>query len=124
MTMIYHNKSNVITCVCGTLITGAHTCKISVKSIKIKVCDNSDKKCFVCWNENQKQKYKDQWKTDVAGYCVCAVCGVKTDGFLPKVCSCHAYIDADGWDKCKNCNIIWEELDFDDQCSSCEYMGE
>ena len=66
-------------------------------------------------------KYKDQWKVDDSGYCVCAECWDKTNGDLLKKCSCNAFIDIDGEVKCKSCKNVWNcNLDLIyDACEKC-----
>ena len=55
MALTYHSEHGVITCVCGELITGKHTCDILISKIEVVVCDfysrfmkENDKVCKVC----------------------------------------------------------------------------
>ena len=116
--MTYHSGHQVITCVCGELITGEHMCSVKVSKIEVVICEYScrfwkktEKVCEVCIVKEGENRYEDQWETDESGYCVCAKCGDKTDGCLPKVCACKAYIDSDGEAKCKGCKGLWKKID-------------
>ena len=125
--LTYHSEHGVITCVCGELITGKHTCD----KIEVAVCDfysafmkENDKGCRVCLVKEGKKRYEDQWDTDESGYCICAECGLKCDGYLPKRCDCHCYIDTDGTPKCKSCNEIWVINCVYATCEDCGYHGD
>ena len=131
MSLTYHAEYKVITCACGKLITGKHTCDIQVSKIEVVVCaytsrfSKSQKACQICAVKEQEQKYEEQWDTDESGYCVCAECRIKTDYGLPKRCKCNAYIDTDGEAKCKRCKELWTEpyLEFG-ECDECGYEGD
>ena len=125
--LTYHSEHGVITCVCGELITGKHTCD----KIEVVVCDfysdfmkENDKVCRVCLVKEGEKRYEDQWDTDESGYCICAECRLKCDGYLPKRCDCHCYIDTDGTPKCKSCNEIWVINCVYATCEDCGYHGD
>ena len=111
MALIYHDKHQVVSCVCGILISGKHDCEIPLSQVKVEVCywfsGESGKPCKICVDQEKLEKYKNQWTKDESGYCVCQECGDKTDGDLPKECSCNMFVDRDGETKCKNCKEIW-----------------
>ena len=131
MALIYHSQHGVITCVCGELITGKHTCDILISKIEVVVCDfysrfmkENDKVCRVCLVKEGEKRYEDQWETDESGYCICAEYKLKCDGCLPKRCDCHSYIDTDGTPKCKGCNEIWVINCVYATCEDCGYHGD
>ena len=68
------------------------------------------------------KEYKDQWKEDDSGYCICRECGDKTEGFLPKRCTCNTFIDRDGETKCEGCNEIWN-YNLDLTYHACDRFG-
>ena len=127
MALIYHANHQVVSCVCGILISGEHDCEIPLSQVKVEVCywfsGRSGKPCKICVDQEKLEKYKNQWTKDESGYCVCRECGDKTDGDLPKRCSCNTFVDRDGETKCKNCKEIWNpnlDLEFD-ACEKCGY---
>ena len=130
MALTYHEKHSCVSCVCGKLITGKHTCSIPVTKIEIVVCfwysGKSGKRCEICFGKEQEKKYEDQWWEDESGYTICRHCGVKTRARLPKYCCCPAFIDGDGIPKCKRCKEEWN--DSEDMnvgiCRICKYQGE
>ena len=131
MALTDHRKHNVISCVCGKLITGKHKYNISISKIEVVVCDYSsqfsktEKVCPTCIVKEKEQRYEQQWDKDESGYCICAECGEKTDYGLPKRCSCKAFIDIDGEAKCKSCLKVWTEPYLDSgECSKCGYQGD
>ena len=133
MSLTYHAKHNVITCACGKLITGKHTCDIKLSKIEVVVCDyysscsssKSEQPCSICVVKEQEQKFEEQWDTDESGYCICAECKDKTDYGIPKHCSCRAFIGIDGEPKCKRCLNRWTEPWLDSgECGECGYEGE
>ena len=130
MSMTYHKKANVITCICGVVIRGVHTCNTQVSKITIVECNydsvgDGNGRCLTCVTKEQECKYLDQWTTDESGYCICEECGDKCDGFLPKICNCSGFIDTDGEVKCKSCFALWVDPDIETgQCDICGYMGE
>lgn len=129
MALTYHEKHSCVSCVCGELITGTHTCSIPVKKIEIVVCfwysGKSGKRCEICFGKEQEKKYEDQWWEDESGYTICRYCGVKTHAQLPKYCCCPAFIDEDGIPKCKRCKEEWNDSDMDvGSCQACKYEGE
>ena len=79
-----HSQHGVITCVCGELITGKHTCDILISKIEVVVCDfnsrfmkENDKVCRVCLVKEGEKRYEDQWETDESGYCIYSECKLK-----------------------------------------------
>ena len=131
MALTYHAKHKVITCACGKLITGRHTCDIKLSKIEVVVCEysscfsKSEQPCPICIVKEQEQRYEEQWDRDESGYCVCAECRDKTDYGLPKRCSCKAFIDTDGETKCKSCLNRWTEPYLDSgECGECGYDGD
>ena len=102
MALTYHFQHGVITCVCGELITGKHTCDIPISKIEVVVCNffsrfwKEIEVCAVCVVKKGEKRYDDQWEIDESEYCVCSECKLKCDGSLPKRCDCHSYIDTDG----------------------------
>ena len=129
MALTYHEKHSCVSCVCGELITGKHTCSIPVTKIEIVVCfwysGKSGKRCEICFGKEQEKKYEDQWWEDESGYTICRYCGVKTHAQLPKYCCCPAFIDEDGIPKCKRCKEEWNDSDMDvGSCQACKYEGE
>ena len=130
MALTYHKKYSCVSCVCGELITGKHTCSIPVKKIEIVVCfgtlEKSGKRCGICFGKEQEEIYEDQWWEDESGYTICRYCGVKTHAQLPKYCCCPAFIDEDGIPKCKRCKEEWNDSE-DMNVGSCrifKYEGE
>ena len=82
----------------------------------------SGKPCKIYVAQEKLEEYKNQWKEDDSGYCVCRECGIKTEAFLPKECACNAFVDRDGETKCKNCKEIWScNLDLTYACEKCGY---
>ena len=129
MALTYHEKHSCVSCVCGELITGKHTCSIPVTKIEIVVCfwysEKEGKKCEICFGKEQEKKYKDQWWEDESGYTICRHCGVKTRAYLPKYCCCPAFIDEDGIPKCKRCKEEWNDSYLNEgSCDTCKYEGE
>ena len=129
MALIYHVKHQVVSCVCGILISGKHDCKVPLSNVKVDVCYGQqysgklDERCKICYAQEKIAAYKNQWKEDDSGYCICRECGDKSEGFLPKKCSCNAFIDRDGETKCKNCKKMWNcklNLTYD-VCKECGY---
>ena len=126
----YHKNHNVVSCVCGELINGKHDCKVEgdkVMQIRVKECfyessrkDADEDACEICLDKEAEKAYEDQWDTD-DGYCICSTCGDKCDGDLPKECSCDAYIDRNGEERCKSCDELWLSpyLDY----GSCKFCG-
>ena len=126
MALIYHVRHRVISCVCGILISGKHDCKIPLSQVKVEDCywfsGSSGELCKICLAEEGLKKYKNQWTEDDSGYCVCRECRTKTEAFLPKECSCNAFVDRDGETKCKNCKEIWNQ-NLDLCFHACEKCG-
>ena len=105
--LLYHREFNVVSCVCGDLIKGSHLCQTEMsKGIRIQEC-NGRPTCMICQEKEQDRRFDEQWRKDMDGYCICVFCGDKSDGELPKICSCSAYIDSDGEAKCKACKGKW-----------------
>ncbi len=127
MSLLYHEKHRVVSCVCGILISGKHECKIPLSQVKVEDCywftRGIGKPCKICAAEEKLKDYKNQWTEDDSGYCVCRECEAKTQPFLPKECFCNAFIDTDGETKCKKCKEIWSrDLDLHyDPCEKCGY---
>ena len=52
MAFIYHDRHRVVSCVCGTLISGKHDCEIPLSQVKVEVCywfsGRSGKPCKIC----------------------------------------------------------------------------
>ena len=115
----YHKDSKTVSCICGKEISGEHTCN----DIQVKECNTVN--CTICKYKKDEQLFIDQWYEDRDGYSRCSTCGVKSDDELPKDCSCNAYIDTDGIEKCKSCNHPWngKEMEFE-QCDNCGFEGE
>ena len=121
-TFTYHRDSKTVSCVCGKEITGRHTCS---DILKVKECTNNNKDCTICREKEEKRLFEDQWMGDEDGYNRCTTCRDKCDYGLPKYCSCHAYVDRDGIEKCKSCDHPWGDLDTEmDDCINCGYQGE
>ena len=101
----------MVTCVCGELIERDHICLITksgqttrlifkdcgYKSWKPKKGDE----CEVCIKEESYQKYLDSSYADQDGYKYCSFC----DNHI-HCCSCIAFVDTDGQNKCKNCKKL------------------
>ena len=132
MALTYHVEHKVITCVCGKLITGEHTCVIQISKIKVVVCGytpprcgRSGNGCGFCVDKEVERIYEDQWERDRCGNCRCAICGCASDASLPKICECTAFIDYDGKTKCKGCRKIWVKDDlYSGECGKCGYDGD
>jgi hypothetical protein len=125
--LTFHQDYNIVTCVCGVVIQGEHSCNNEMTRIQVKVCHNlRSEECQICLKKEKEQKFEDQWRTDEDGYSCCSYCGYKCYGELPKICPCSAYVDKDGVEKCKSCNETWENLiDIEmGECDTCGYMGE
>ena len=115
---IYHKDSKTVSCICGKEISGRHTCN----NIRVKECNVVN--CTICKYKKDEQLFKDQWYEDRDGYRRCSTCGVKSDDELPKHCSCNAYIDIDGVEKCKSCNHLWGKKNMEfEQCDNCGFEG-
>ena len=117
MVLTYHSEHGVITCVCGELITGKHTCD----TIEVAVCDfysdfmkENDKVCRVCLVKEGEKRYEDQWETDESGYYICSEWKSSEKVRL-------SYIDTDGTPKCKGCMEIWTKNDVYSDCEDCGY---
>ena len=126
MALIYHDKHQVVSCVCGILISGEHDCKITLSRVKVEVCywfsGRSGEPCKICIVQEKLEKYRYQWTEDDSGYCICRECGDKTEAFLPKECGCSAFVDKDGETKCKNCKEVWNcNLELTYACEKCGY---
>ena len=131
MALTYHFHHNVISCACGKLITGSHTCDTQVTKIEVVVCNyisrfskTNEQPCEICLVKEQEQRYEEQWEHDDSGCPTCAECEDRCDYGLPKRCSCAAFIDIDGKSKCKKCKKLWTEpyLNFG-ECGECGYEG-
>ena len=95
-----------------------HTCN------NIQVKESNTANCTICKYKKEEQLFKDQWYEDRDGYSRCSTCGVKSDDELPKHCSCNAYIDIDGVEKCKSCNHLWGKKNMEfEQCDNCGFEG-
>ena len=114
--LTYHQASKMITCACGELIEGHHTCLIKpgqmmmifqtcgYKTWKAKKGDE----CEVCMKKENFQKYLDSSYTDQDGYEYCSFCREHAH-----CCSCDAFVDMDGKKKCKKCKELWPGPDVD-----------
>ena len=117
-TFRYHKDSKTVSCICGKEISGEHTCY----NIQVKECN--DENCAICKYKKELQLFIDQWYEDRDGYSRCSTCGDKCDAELPKECSCNAYIDTDGVEKCKSCNRQWGEKHVVfHECENCGFDG-
>ena len=115
----YHKDSKTVSCICGKEISGEHTCH----NIQVKKC--KEENCTICKNKKNEQLCKDQWYQDHDGYSCCSTCGDKSDDELPKECSCNAYVDKDGVEKCKSCDNPWGKKNMEfEQCDNCGFEGE
>ena len=76
--------------------------------------------CKVCIKEEGYQKYLDSSYKDRDGYEYCSFC----DNHI-HCCSCIAFVDTDGKNKCKNCKKLWDDAaDVDSgKCKSCGFEG-
>ena len=106
LVLTYHREWKRVTCVCGVVIEGCHTCSITKfgrARVVFRVCDYArwkDKRgdeCQVCFKEENFQKYLDSSYKDQDGYEYCSFCHDAIH-----CCSCRAFIDIDGKEKCKN----------------------
>ena len=108
-----------------------HEFHTRVSKIEVVVCDyttrfsKTEEPCQICVVKEQEQRYDEQWDNDESGYCICAECGEKTDGGLPKRCNCIAFIDTDGEAKCQRCKELWTEPSLElGACGECGYDGD
>ena len=130
MALTYHFHHNVISCACGELITGSHTCDTQVTKIKVVVCNyisrySKEQPCQICLVKEQEQKYEEQWDYDDSGCSICVECDSICEYKLPKRCSCTAFIDTDGKPKCKKCKKLWTDLFLNSgECGDCGYQGD
>ena len=130
MALTYHFHHNVISCACGELITGSHTCDTQVTKIKVVVCNyisrySKEQPCQICLVKEQEQKYEEQWDYDDSGCSICVECDSICEHKLPKRCSCTAFIDTDGKPKCKKCKKLWTDLFLNSgECGDCGYQGD
>ena len=129
--LTYHTKHKILTCMCGIVIEGKHSCEVEVSKIQIVECDfvrsrDKNNDCQICIVKENERKFEDQWREDEDGYCYCSFCGDKSYWGLPKQCCCKAYVDNDGLEKCKSCHGTWTEVYLDmgdcDKCSG--YHGD
>ena len=131
LVLTYHWECKRVTCVCGEVIEGSHTCSITKSGrarVVFRVCDyagwrDKDKRgdeCQVCIKEENFQKYLDSSYKDQDGYEYCSFCHDATH-----CCSCRAFIDIDGKEKCKKCNELWTGSDVQSgECDACGYEGD
>ena len=130
MALTYHFHHNVISCACGELITGSHTCDTQVTKIEVVVCNyissySKEQPCQICLVKEQEQKYEEQWDYDDSGCSICVECDSICEYKLPKRCSCTAFIDTDGKPKCKKCKKLWTDLFLNSgECGDCGYQGD
>ena len=130
MALTYHFHHNVISCACGELITGSHTCDTQVTKIEVVVCNyissySKEQPCQICLVKEQEQKYEEQWDYDDSGCSICVECDSICEHKLPKRCSCTAFIDTDGKPKCKKCKKLWTDLFLNSgECGDCGYQGD
>ena len=132
--LIYHRGCKKVTCVCGMVIEGPHTCSIMLDMFKsgqavrviFQVCDYTGCKdergneCQVCIKEENFQKYLDSSYKDRDGYEYCSFCDEHIH-----CCSCAAFIDRDGQEKCKRCKKLWTSCDVQSgECDGCGYEGD
>ena len=132
--LIYHKGCKKVTCVCGMVIEGPHTCSImsdmfkSGQAVRVifQVCDYTGCKdergneCQVCIKEENFQKYLDSSYKDRDGYEYCSFCDEHIH-----CCSCVAFIDRDGKEKCKKCKKLWTGSDVQSgECDGCGYEGD
>ena len=134
LVLTYHRGCKRVTCVCGVVIEGCHTCSIMSYMLKsgqavrviFRVCDYTgckDKRgdeCQVCIKEENFQKYLDSSYKDRDGYEYCSSCDEHIH-----CCSCVAFIDRDGKEKCKKCKKLWTGSDVQSgECDGCGYEGD
>ena len=134
LVLIYHSGCKRVTCVCGVVIEGCHTCSIMSDMLKsgqavrviFRVCDYTGSKdergdeCQVCIKEENFQKYLDSSYKDRDGYEYCSFCDEHIH-----CCSCVAFIDRDGKEKCKKCKKLWTGSDVQSgECDGCGYEGD
>ena len=73
-----------------------------------------------CIDADNYQKYLDSFYEDRDGYQRCNFCEYPTSN-----CSCVAFVDKDGEEKCKKCKEIWTYSALDiGKCDYCSYKGE
>ena len=113
LVLTYHRECKMVTCVCGVVIEGCHTrsiTKFGRARVVFRVCDYArwkDKnECQVCIKEENFQKYLDSSYKDEDGYQKFSFCRDHIH-----CCSCVAFIDTDGKEKCKNCKKLWTGSD-------------
>ena len=79
--LTYHKECKMITCVCGVLIEGCHTCSITKSGqtrVIFQTCGYENWKpkkgdeCEVCMKKENFQKYLDSSYTDQDGYEYCS----------------------------------------------------
>ena len=60
MVYIHHSIDGAVSCVCGELISGKHTCKIPVSKIEVVVCHwysgQSEQHCQICVVKEQEER--------------------------------------------------------------------
>ena len=122
--LTYHQKSKKVSCVCGELITRDHTCSI-IKSghttrLIFQTCGyENGHECQDCSKEENLQKYMDSSYKDRDGYEYCSFC----DNHV-HCCSCPAFVDIDGIEKCIKCKELWDSPDVESgKCKSCGFDG-
>ena len=136
LVLTYHEACKKVTCICGVMIQGCHSCSIAesgqgmVSGIVFRVCrwerrkrakgqSDQEEECQVCLKEENFQKYLDSTYNDRDGYEYCSFCNEHSH-----CCSCVAFINRDGEEKCKRCNAIWDGLDLESgKCDACGYEG-
>ena len=135
LVLTYHEACKKVTCICGVIIQGCHKCSIpdgqgTVSGIVFRVCqwerrrakghpNQKEQECQVCLKDNNFQKYLDSTYRDQDGYEFCSFCHNHSH-----VCSCIAYVDRDGEEKCKRCDKVWTGYYLDDgECDVCGYEG-
>lgn len=129
LVLTYHKECKIVTCVCGVLIKGCHTCSITKSGqarVVFRVCDYAQWKekrgdeCQVCLKEENFQKYLDSSYKDRDGYEYCSFCNEHIH-----CCICVAFTDTDGKKKCKSCKEVWDGLDVESgECDACGYEGD
>jgi hypothetical protein len=94
--------------------------------VVFQVCDyagwkkdkrRGDEECQVCLKEENFRKYLDSSYTDRDGYEHCSFCDEHIH-----CCSCVAFVDIDGKEKCKKCKELWD-IEFG-RCDGCGYEGD
>ena len=127
--MQYHKMGGRVTCVCGTLIDGGHSCRFSsgegCGGLDVVGCGfdvETEKGCMVCLKKTHYDRHlaATYYDRNARTYC----CGTCRKGLV--VCTCSGFVAEDGHVRCKNCRALWDDSRDTEkgECLFCSFDGE